>query len=38
VHGTEPENAPEIEHPEQPEFVVEHHETTGTLSAVRPEN
>ena len=38
VHGTEPENAPEIEHPEQPEFVVEHHETTGTLPAVRPED
>ncbi len=34
----EPVNPFANEHPEQPEFVVEHHETTGTLPAVRPED
>ncbi|WP_289017674.1 BCCT family transporter [uncultured Ornithinimicrobium sp.] len=29
VHGTEPENAPEIAHPEQPDYVVEYHGTLG---------
>jgi choline/carnitine/betaine transport len=35
VPGTEPENAPDLDHPEQPGFVVEHRSSTGRLQTVR---
>ncbi|GEO96314.1 BCCT family transporter [Kocuria turfanensis] len=35
VHGSEPENAPNIEHPEQPDYVREYRTATGSLRTVR---
>ncbi|MCJ8505356.1 BCCT family transporter [Kocuria flava] len=35
VEGSEPDNAPAIEHPEQPDYVQEYH--TGSMRTIRPE-
>ncbi|MGQ1797552.1 BCCT family transporter [Kocuria oceani] len=35
VHGSEPENAPSIDHPEQPDYVREYRTTTGSLKKIR---
>ncbi|MFI7482743.1 BCCT family transporter [Kocuria sp. M1R5S2] len=34
VHGSEPQNAPTMEHPEQPEYVREYRTRTGTLKRI----
>jgi choline/carnitine/betaine transport len=35
VHGSEPANAPAIEHPEQPDYVREYRTSTGSLKQIR---
>ncbi|MFF0943568.1 BCCT family transporter [Kocuria sp. CPCC 205300] len=35
VHGSEPDNAPSIEHPEQPHYVLEYRTNTGSLKRIR---